>query len=135
MNGMPYRSIIHRGQLAIKGVVYHHRGAYLLARKCADNIMGKHAVYLWTLPMFHCNGWCFHGPYRPSPERVCLRQVRDEPIWDALAHICDAFGGAPIVMSLIIAAGDSVKRKLSHLHFTAAARRRNRCGRYETGRV
>ena len=87
--------------------------------------MGKHAVYLWTLPMFHCNSWCF--PWTLSAitgTHVCLRRVRDEPIWDALAthnvtHLC----GAPIVMSLIIAARDSVKRELSHLveFFTAAA--------------
>ncbi len=109
-----------------KGVVYHHRGAYLLAQGNAlTTSMGKHAVYLWTLPMFHCNGWCF--PWTLSAitgTHVCLRQVRDEPIWDALAthnvtHLC----GAPIVMSLIIAASDSVKRKLGHVveFFTAAA--------------
>jgi fatty-acyl-CoA synthase len=109
-----------------KGVVYHHRGAYLLAQGNAlTTSMSKHAVYLWTLPMFHCNGWCF--PWTLSAitgTHVCLRQVRDEPIWDALAahnvtHLC----GAPIVMSLIVAAGDSVKRKLGHVveFFTAAA--------------
>ena len=87
--------------------------------------MGKHAVYLWTLPMFHCNGWCF--PWTLSAitgTHVCLRHVRDEPIWEALAthnvtHLC----GAPIVMSLIIAACDSVKRNLDNVveFFTAAA--------------
>ena len=109
-----------------KGVVYHHRGAYLLAQGNAlTTSMSKHAVYLWTLPMFHCNGWCF--PWTLSAitgTHVCLRQVRDKPIWDALAthnvtHLC----GAPIVMSLIIAASDSVKRKLDNAveFFTAAA--------------
>ena len=109
-----------------KGVVYHHRGAYLLAQGNAlTTSMGKHAVYLWTLPMFHCNGWCF--PWTLSAitgTHVCLRVVRDQPIWDALAthnvtHLC----GAPIVMSLIIAASDSVKRNLDHVveFFTAAA--------------
>ena len=109
-----------------KGVVYHHRGAYLLAQGNAlTTSMGKHAVYLWTLPMFHCNGWCF--PWTLSAitgTHVCLRQVRNELIWDALAahnvtHLC----GAPIVMSLIIAADDKVKRKLHHVveFFTAAA--------------
>jgi len=109
-----------------KGVVYHHRGAYLLAQGNAlTTSMGKHAVYLWTLPMFHCNGWCF--PWTLSAitgTHVCLRQVRDEPIWEALAvhdvtHLC----GAPIVMSLIIAAPDTVKRALKHIveFFTAAA--------------
>ena len=70
-----------------KGVVYHHRGAYLLA---LGNLitcgMGKHPVYLWTLPMFHCNGWCF--PWTLSivaGTHVCLRAVRAAPIFDAIA--------------------------------------------------
>ena len=71
-----------------KGVVYHHRGAYLLA--IANVItcgMGKHPVYLWTLPMFHCNGWCF--PWTLSVvagTHVCLRAVRAAPIFDAIAR-------------------------------------------------
>ncbi|MBL18727.1 MAG: acyl-CoA synthetase [Flavobacteriaceae bacterium] len=109
-----------------KGVVYHHRGAYLLAQGNALTAsMGKHAVYLWTLPMFHCNGWCF--PWTISAiigTHVCLRRVHDKAIWDALAmhnvtHLC----GAPIVMSLIVAASNHVKRKLNNVveFFTAAA--------------
>ncbi|MGR3367749.1 MAG: acyl-CoA synthetase [Sagittula sp.] len=109
-----------------KGVVTHHRGAYLLAQGNALTAsMAKHAVYLWTLPMFHCNGWCF--PWTLSAivaTHVCLRQVRAEPIWAALAeekvtHLC----GAPIVMSLIIQAPDTVKRALTRdvQFFTAAA--------------
>ncbi|WP_297541589.1 acyl-CoA synthetase [Roseovarius sp.] len=109
-----------------KGVVSHHRGAYLLAQGNAlTTSMAKHAVYLWTLPMFHCNGWCF--PWTLSAiigTHVCLRQVRAEPIWEALAqervtHLC----GAPIVMSLMISAPQSVKRALDHRvqFFTAAA--------------
>ena len=109
-----------------KGVVSHHRGAYLLAQGNALTAsMPKHAVYLWTLPMFHCNGWCF--PWTLSAiigTHVCLRQVRAEPIWNALAdervtHLC----GAPIVMSLMISAPDAVKRDLDHTvqFFTAAA--------------
>jgi fatty-acyl-CoA synthase len=109
-----------------KGVVSHHRGAYLLAQGNALTAsMPKHATYLWTLPMFHCNGWCF--PWTLSAiigTHVCLRQVRAEPIWAALAdegvtHLC----GAPIVMSLIISAPDTVKRDLSKpvQFFTAAA--------------
>lgn len=109
-----------------KGVVSHHRGAYLLAQGNAlTTSMGKHAVYLWTLPMFHCNGWCF--PWTLSAiigTHVCLRQVRAEPIWSALAdhgvtHLC----GAPIVMSLILSAPDAVKRVLERRvqFFTAAA--------------
>ncbi|MFW2544364.1 acyl-CoA synthetase [Primorskyibacter sp. 2E107] len=109
-----------------KGVVTHHRGAYLLAQGNALTAsMAKHAVYLWTLPMFHCNGWCF--PWTLSAiigTHVCLRQVRAEPIWAALAdegvtHLC----GAPIVMSLMISAPDAVKRPLDQpvQFFTAAA--------------
>ncbi len=109
-----------------KGVVSHHRGAYLLAQGNAlTTSMRKHAVYLWTLPMFHCNGWCF--PWTMSAiigTHVCLRQVRAEPIWNALAcegvtHLC----GAPIVMSLLISAPKGVKRDLDHTvqFFTAAA--------------
>ena len=109
-----------------KGVVSHHRGAYLLAQGNAlTTSMQKHAVYLWTLPMFHCNGWCF--PWTMSAiigTHVCLRQVRAEPIWNALAdeevtHLC----GAPIVMSLLISASDDEKRELQKRvqFFTAAA--------------
>jgi len=109
-----------------KGVVCHHRGAYLLAQGNAlTTSMEKHAVYLWTLPMFHCNGWCF--PWTMSAiigTHVCLRQVRAEPIWAALAdegvtHLC----GAPVVMSLLVSATDEVKRDLDHTvqFFTAAA--------------
>ncbi|MFY1708943.1 acyl-CoA synthetase [Tritonibacter scottomollicae] len=109
-----------------KGVVSHHRGAYLLAQGNAlTTSMAKHAVYLWTLPMFHCNGWCF--PWTLSAiigTHVCLRQVRAEPIWTALAeegvtHLC----GAPIVMSLMISAPEAQKRRLSQTVqvFTAAA--------------
>ncbi len=109
-----------------KGVVTHHRGAYLLAQGNAlTTSMAKHAVYLWTLPMFHCNGWCF--PWTLSAivgTHVCLRQVRAEPIWAALAdesvtHLC----GAPIVMSLMISAPAALKRDLDRTvqFFTAAA--------------
>jgi len=109
-----------------KGVVYHHRGAYLLA---LGNIvtcgMGKHPVYLWTLPMFHCNGWCF--PWSLSVvagTHVCLRQVRAPAMFDAIAdhkvtHLC----GAPIVMSTLLNAPANEKKPLPHIveFFTAAA--------------
>ncbi|MZR11493.1 AMP-binding protein [Maritimibacter sp. DP07] len=109
-----------------KGVVSHHRGAYLLAQGNAlTTSMAKHSVYLWTLPMFHCNGWCF--PWTLSAvigTHVCLRQVRAAPIWQALAdegvtHLC----GAPIVMSLIESAAEDEKRALDRRvqFFTAAA--------------
>jgi fatty-acyl-CoA synthase len=109
-----------------KGVVYHHRGAYLLGQgNVLTGGMQKHSVYLWTLPMFHCNGWCF--PWTMSViggTHVCLRQVRTKPIWDALAdhkvtHLC----GAPIVMSTILGAPQEEKRELDQTvqFFTAAA--------------
>lgn len=107
------------------GVVSHHRGAYLLAQGNALTAsMQKHAVYLWTLPMFHCNGWCF--PWTMSAiigTHICLGQVRAEPIWNALAdhsvtHLC----GALIVMSLIISAPAEAKRDLDcKVHFFTAA--------------
>jgi fatty-acyl-CoA synthase len=109
-----------------KGVVYHHRGAYLLG---VGNIvtcgMGKHPVYLWTLPMFHCNGWCF--PWSISVvagTHVCLRAVRAPAMYDAIAthkvtHLC----GAPIVMSTLLNAPAAEKKPLPHVveFFTAAA--------------
>jgi fatty-acyl-CoA synthase len=109
-----------------KGVVYHHRGAYLLS---VGNIvtcsMGKHPVYLWTLPMFHCNGWCF--PWSISVvagTHVCLRAVRAPAMYDAIAnhgvtHLC----GAPIVMSTLLNAPEQEKQPLPHVveFFTAAA--------------
>ena len=109
-----------------KGVVYHHRGACLLAQGNAITAcIPKHAVYLWTLPMFHCNGWCF--PWTLSAvngTHICLREVRADAIWAALAdhqvtHLC----GAPVVMSTILTAGAAQKRPLPQPveFFTAAA--------------
>ncbi|HEY7384916.1 MAG TPA: acyl-CoA synthetase [Beijerinckiaceae bacterium] len=109
-----------------KGVVYHHRGAYLLAMgNIVTGGMGQHPVYLWTLPMFHCNGWCF--PWSLSivaGTHVCLRAVRAKPMYDAIAdhgvtHLC----GAPIVMSALLNAPAAEKRSLPHTvrFFTAAA--------------
>lgn len=108
-----------------KGVVYHHRGAYLLAQaNVITASMAKHPVYLWTLPMFHCNGWCF--PWSLSivaGTHVCLRWVRPKAMWDLIAdegvtHLC----GAPIIMSTLLNAGDD-KRDLDREveFFTAAA--------------
>ena len=109
-----------------KGVVYHHRGAHLLA---VGNVvtcsMAKHPVYLWTLPMFHCNGWCF--PWSISVAagtHVCLRYVRAAAMYDAIAthkvtHLC----GAPIVMATLLNAPEAEKKPLPHVveFFTAAA--------------
>src|SRR5690242_6742599 len=108
-----------------KGVVYHHRGAYLLAMAnvlaCG---MAKHPVYLWTLPMFHCNGWCF--PWTLSfvgGTHVCLRYVRAAPIFSAIAehkvtHLC----GAPIVLSTLLNAQANEKKSLPYVvEFVTAA--------------
>ena len=95
-----------------KGVVYHHRGA---ATNAISNIlewdMPKHAVYLWTLPMFHCNGWCF--PWTVAARagvNVCLRRVDAQAILDAIrqqgvTHYC----GAPIVHGLLVNAPAAMK--------------------------
>jgi fatty-acyl-CoA synthase len=100
-----------------KGVVYHHRGACLLA---TGNVlsagMGKHPSYLWTLPMFHCNGWCF--PWTVTAQaglHVCLRAVRGPDMWrlmaeHAVSHMC----GAPIVMATLLATPAADKRALPH---------------------
>ena len=109
-----------------KGVVYHHRGAYLLAiGNVLTGSMRRHCVYLWTLPMFHCNGWCF--PWTISVvagTHVCLRQVRAPAMYDAIArhkvtHLC----GAPIVMATLLNAPAEEKKPLPHVveFFTAAA--------------
>src|ERR1700746_3845546 len=109
-----------------KGVVYHHRGAYLLAiGNVLTGSMDKHSVYFGPLPMFHCNGWCF--PWTISVvagTHVCLRQVRAPAMYDAIArhkvtHLC----GAPIVMATLLNAPAEEKKPLPHVveFFTAAA--------------
>jgi len=92
-----------------KGVVYHHRGAYLLA---VGNILTwglpQHPVYLWTLPMFHCNGWCFPWTLAAvAGTSVCLRKVAAENIFAAVhQHGVSHFCGAPIVLNMVINATD-----------------------------
>jgi len=88
-----------------KGVVYHHRGAYLNAVGNAMTWgMAQHPVYLWTLPMFHCNGWCFPWTIAAmAGTNVCLRRVEAAAILGAMdatqvTHLC----GAPIVMGLLL---------------------------------
>jgi fatty-acyl-CoA synthase len=108
-----------------KGVVYSHRGAALM---CFANTLAAalppHPVYLWTLPMFHCNGWCF--PWTLSAiggTHVCLRWVRAKAMFDAIAehgvtHLC----GAPIVMSTLVGAKPEEKRPLpGRVSFITAA--------------
>jgi len=100
-----------------KGVVYHHRGAALM---CYANTvatgMGQHPVYLWTLPMFHCNGWCF--PWSLSlaaGTHVCLRAVRAKHMYDAIAdHKVTHLSGAPFVMSALLDASADEKRSFDH---------------------
>ena len=96
-----------------KGFVYHHRGANLLAvGNVVTGDMGRHPVYLWTLPMFHCNGWCFTWSISvEAGVHVCLRQVRVKAIYDLIAehkvtHLC----GAPIVMSVLLNAAERAWR-------------------------
>jgi len=100
-----------------KGVVYHHRGAALM---CYANTlatgMGQHPVYLWTLPMFHCNGWCF--PWSISlvaGTHVCLRAVRAKPMYEAIAdHQVTHLSGAPFVMAALLNAGADERRDFDH---------------------
>jgi fatty-acyl-CoA synthase len=107
-----------------KGVVYHHRGAYLNA---LGNVlvwsMPQHPVYLWTLPMFHCNGWCFPWTVTAlAGTHVCLRRVEAGAIFAALehegvTHLC----GAPIVMNLLLNAPVDVKRAVDRpIHMMTA---------------
>ncbi|HNQ58007.1 MAG TPA: acyl-CoA synthetase [Candidatus Desulfobacillus denitrificans] len=100
-----------------KGVVYHHRGAYLNA---VSNIvswgMPPHAVYLWTLPMFHCNGWCFPWTMAANAgTNVCLRRVEAKAILDAIrAHKVTHYCGAPIVHSMLINAPAEWREGIAH---------------------
>ncbi|MBC7750354.1 MAG: acyl-CoA synthetase [Candidatus Saccharibacteria bacterium] len=100
-----------------KGVVYHHRGAYLNA---ISNVMSwgmqSHAVYLWTLPMFHCNGWCFPWSIAAiAGVNVCLRHVRGEAILtvierEKVEYLC----GAPMVFNIINDTSDVLKERIKH---------------------
>ena len=96
-----------------KGVVYHHRGAAINAiSNVLEWDMPKHAVYLWTLPMFHCNGWCF--PWTVAARagvNVCLRRVDPQNIFDAIRnHGVTHYCGAPIVQSLLVNAPAAMKQ-------------------------
>jgi fatty-acyl-CoA synthase len=108
-----------------KGVVYHHRGAALMGySNVIASGMGRHPVYLWTLPMFHCNGWCFPWTLGVvGGTHVCLRWVRARAMYDAIAdhgvtHLC----GAPIVMATLLNAPEHEKREFSQtVSFNTAA--------------
>ena len=109
-----------------KGVVFHHRGAYLLSMgNVVTASMQKHPVYLWTLPMFHCNGWCFTWSLSVAAgTHICLRRTEAALIYAAIAkyqvtHMC----GAPVVMGMLINAKPEERIAFSHTieFFTAAA--------------
>ncbi|MEE2661991.1 MAG: acyl-CoA synthetase [Pseudomonadota bacterium] len=100
-----------------KGVVYHHRGAFLNAiGNALIWAMPPHPVYLWTLPMFHCNGWCFPWTVAAmAGTNICLRRVEPAPIFNSIAeygvtHMC----GAPIVLNMIANSPDSEKKSFDH---------------------
>ena len=100
-----------------KGVVYPHRGTYLNALgNAAAWAMPHHPVYLWTLPMFHCNGWCFTWTVTAyAGTHVCLRRVEPRPVFEAIArervtHMC----GAPIVMNMLVNAKAADRSALPH---------------------
>ena len=101
-----------------KGVVYHHRGAYLNALGNAITFgIDRHSVYLWTLPMFHCNGWTYPWAVTAvAGTHICLRRVDPAPIFAAIAehrvtHLC----GAPVVLNMLVHAPNSVKRRFDHV--------------------
>ena len=100
-----------------KGVVYHHRGSYLMALGSVTAFsMAMHPTYMWVVPMFHCNGW--GNPYTLTAlagTSVCLRYVSARNLFDAIAdHKVTHFGGAPIVLNFIAQATDDEKRDYSH---------------------
>jgi fatty-acyl-CoA synthase len=109
-----------------KGVVYHHRGAYINALGNAVTWgMSGHPVYLWTLPMFHCNGWCFPWTITAlAGTHVCLRRIEGRAIFAAIeAHKVTHMCGAPIVMGMLINTPEKDRRPLPHdvAFMTAAA--------------
>ena len=100
-----------------KGVVYHHRGAALICYANAiETGMTLHPVYLWTLPMFHCNGWCFPWTVTMmAGVHVCLRWVRAKAMYDAICeHKVTNLSGAPIVMATLLNAKEDEKREIAH---------------------
>jgi len=100
-----------------KGVVYHHRGSYLngIGNLLAFNL-GKESVYLWTLPMFHCDGWCYTWAVTAAAAtHVCLRRVEPATVFrliveEGVTHLC----GAPVVLNMLAHAPAEAKRPLSH---------------------
>ena len=108
-----------------KGVVYHYRGAYLNAlNNILDWSMPKHPVYLWTLPMFHCNGWCFNWTVAAAAgTSVCLRKVEAKLIFELMRdHKVTHYCGAPIVHSMLVNAPAEWREGMGHeVHALVAA--------------
>jgi fatty-acyl-CoA synthase len=101
-----------------KGVVYHHRGAFLNALGNAITLgLDRHSVYLWTLPMFHCNGWTHTWAVTAvAGTHICLRRVEPASIFAAIAaHRVTHLAGAPIVLNLLVHAPETVKRRFDHV--------------------
>jgi fatty-acyl-CoA synthase len=108
-----------------KGVVYHYRGAYLNAiNNILDWSIPKHPVYLWTLPMFHCNGWCFNWTIAAAAgTNVCLRKVDAKLILALIRdHKVTHYCGAPIVHSMLLNAPAGLRKGIEHeVHALVAA--------------
>jgi fatty-acyl-CoA synthase len=101
-----------------KGVVYHHRGAFLNSLGNAIIFgMDQHSVFLWTLPMFHCNGWTYTWALSAvAGTHVCLRRVDPGEIFAAIAEYrVTHMAGAPIVLNMLVHAPDTVKRRFDHV--------------------
>ncbi|XP_042477987.1 butanoate--CoA ligase AAE1-like [Macadamia integrifolia] len=99
-----------------KGVVYNHRGAYLNTLAAVLQCIGTMPVYLWTSPMFHCNGWCFTwGLAAQGGTNICLRKVSPQGIFDSISvHKVTHMGGAPTVLNMIVNAPVNQRRPLPH---------------------
>ncbi len=100
-----------------KGVVYHHRGSYLMSLGTVTALsMPMHPTYMWIVPMFHCNGW--GNPYTLTVlagTSICMRYVSAKNMFDAIAdHKVTHFGGAPIVLNFLAQATDEEKREINH---------------------
>ena len=107
-----------------KGVVYHHRGSYLMALGSVTAFsMPMHPTYMWVVPMFHCNGW--GNPYTLTAlagTSVCLRYVSAKNMFDAIAdHKVTHFGGAPIVLNFLAQATSEEKREYSQQVYVVTA--------------
>jgi len=109
-----------------KGVVYHHRGSYLMSTgSAAAWSMPNRLNFLYTVPMFHCNGWCYPWTLAMLHARViCIRNIRAREIFDLIAeHKVTHFGGAPIILNMLVSAPKKDQKLLKHKAYvlTAAA--------------